>query len=70
MKNWKLKIPRGVPQYKHMIDFPVYERVCIYIPDQAIENKGIYVSLQDLVKLLRANKNCPEAIQYLADMME
>ena len=38
--------------------------------DREDEIEGIYVADYDIPKLLRANKNNPTAIQYIADMIE
>lgn len=64
-----LIIPESIDQSRPLLDFRPHE-MCIYIPDPHDENRGIYVTRQGFVNLLRANKDNPEAVQYLADMLE
>lgn len=42
----------------------------LYIPDNEVGIAEGYYSWQDLVKLLREHKGNPDAIQFIADMME
>ena len=43
----------------------------IYIPEnEIIEEMGYYYDVDAIVDLLRKYKNNPEAIQFIADMME
>jgi len=41
----------------------------VYIPENKFIKEGYY-STNDFVNLLRENKNEPETIQFLADMLE
>lgn len=66
----KLAIPRSIKKNRSFLDFLPHE-MCIFIPKPgAIDQRGIYVDRTGFVKLLRANKNNPKAVQYLADMLE
>lgn len=69
VQETELIIPETIDQERSVIDFQPYD-LCIYIPFPNTENKGIYVDRSGFVALLRANKNNPEAVQYLADMLE
>ena len=41
----------------------------VYVPENKYIKEGYY-SANDFVALLRENKNNPETIQFLADMLE
>lgn len=41
----------------------------MYIPFPNTIDKGIYVTVSDFAKILKANKHNPKAIEYLADML-
>jgi len=64
-----LIIPDSIDQSRGMLDFPPYDD-CIYIPVPDGVNEGFYVNRTGIVALLRANKDNPDAIQYIADMLE
>jgi hypothetical protein len=69
MKEPTLKIPRKIDRERGMLDFQPGE-FTVFIPIPNTQDKGFYVDRQGLAILLRANKNNPDAIQYLADMLE
>lgn len=60
----KLIIPEGIGH-----DMPGASTL-VYLPFPNTVDQGKYIDRFDLVKLLRANKNNPAAIQYIADMLE
>lgn len=41
--------------------------VCLPVPNTT--DDFLYLTVEDLAKLLKANKHRPEAIQYIADMV-
>jgi hypothetical protein len=68
--NLNLIIPKSIDQKRHAVEFLPSE-ICIFIPIPDGElGEGIYVNQSDIVALLRANSHSPEAIRYIADMME
>jgi hypothetical protein len=64
-----LIIPEGIDRNRSVVEFKPYE-LCVYIPLPNTKDEGIYVDKSGYVAFLRANKENPEAIQYLADMLE
>lgn len=62
-------IPETINRKRQMIDFLPHE-MCVYIPIPDTIDEGFYINQSDLVALLRANKNDPESIQYISDMLE
>ena len=64
-----LIIPETIDRERSAIDFPPSD-LCVYIPLPNTRDTGIYVDRAGFVSLLRANKQSPCAIQYLADMLE
>lgn len=67
-KEPELIIPDSIDTARDALDFRPWE-LCIFIPYPNADG-GFYVNQADIVALLRANKNDPDAIQYIADMME
>jgi len=68
-KEPKLIVPKTINKKRSYIDFHSFDW-CIYIPFPNLEDAGMYINRSDLIDLLRANKNNPKAIQYIADMLE
>lgn len=58
-------IPADVKQEQELTDDTLF-----YLPLPNTTDEGFYVQDGDLYKLLKANKNKPAAIEYIADMME
>jgi len=67
-KEPALIVPPVIDQERHFIDFAPHE-LCVFIPLPNTVDQGFYVNMQDIANLLRANKDNPQAIQYIADML-
>lgn len=67
-KEPEIIIPDSIDTTRHMVDFQSWE-MCVFIPYPNADG-GFYINQANLVALLRANKKSPEAIQYIADMLE
>jgi hypothetical protein len=61
-------IPEGVGEENP--DPTILSRFLFYMPYPNTTEGGIYVTVSDLEKLLKANKYSPRAIEYIADLVD
>lgn len=65
----RIRLPKGITPVGADTN-EIRAKALFYMPIPNTTDAGIYVNKADLVALLRANKNSPKAIEYIADMME
>lgn len=68
MKKQKQSKPT-MPEPRGVLDFEVWEW-SVFLPDNEYGIAEGYYGQKELVSLLRVLKNNPDAIQFIADMLE